>query len=50
MQKYKLGTPRNVSKNIKILQKKDIIENYNNSFIFLDPVFKIWFKQTFLNR
>jgi len=49
MQKYKLGTPRNVSKNIKILQKKDIIENYNNSFVFLDPVFEIWFKQTFLN-
>lgn len=49
MLKYKLGTPRNVSKNIKILQKKDIIENYNNSFIFLDPVFEIWFKHTFLN-
>ena len=48
MQKYKLGTPRNVSKNIKIKKKKDIIENYNNSYIFLDPVFEIWFKQTFL--
>ncbi len=47
MQTYKLGTPRNVSKNIEILLKKDIIEHQENYYVFLDPVFEIWFEQTF---
>jgi len=47
MQKYKLGTPRNVSKNLKILQQKDIIDYNNNKYEFLDPVFEIWFKNLF---
>ena len=47
MQKYKLGTPRNVSKNLKILQQKDIIDYNENKYSFLDPVFEIWFKKLF---
>jgi len=49
MQKYKLGTPRNVSKNKQILLKNDIIEiQPDKSIIFLDPVFKIWFLNEFV--
>jgi hypothetical protein len=45
MQKYKLGTPRNVSKNKSVLQKKDIVEIHGKSIIFNDPVFEYWLKQ-----
>ena len=48
MKKYKLGTPRNVSKNKEVLENKDIIEFYvNDKPSFVDPFFKIWFKKFF---
>ncbi len=50
MQKYKLGTPRNVLKNKKILIKNDVIENTGNTINFLDPAFEIWFKKQFFNQ
>jgi len=50
MEKYKLGTPRNVSKNKKILMEKDIIFNNNNKYEFLDPAFELWFNEQFLNK
>ena len=46
MLKYKLGTPRNVSKNKMVLEKKDIVEIHGKSIIFNDPVFEYWLKQT----
>jgi len=52
MQKYKSGTPRNVSKNKhSLIQKdiKDIIDiQSDKKIIFLDPVFQLWFKQDYL--
>ena len=49
MQNYKLGTPRNVSKNKQVLIQNDIIDIQSNKQIeLLDPVFKIWFQQEFL--
>ena len=49
MQKYKLGTPRNVSKNKNSLIQKDIIDiQSNKKIIFLDPVFQLWFEQDYL--
>jgi hypothetical protein len=45
MQKFRLGTPRNVSKNKKILIEKDLIEIHEESINFNDPVFKYWLKQ-----
>lgn len=50
MQEYKLGTPRNVSKNIQSLLKKDIIDYSDNNYLFLDPLFEIWFKKYILNQ
>jgi hypothetical protein len=45
MQKYRLGTPRNVSKNKKVLEDKEIVEIHGSSIIFNDPVFEYWLKE-----
>ena len=45
MQKYKLGTPRNVSKNKIVLQEKNIVEIHGKSILFNDPVFEYWLRQ-----
>ncbi|RYM35892.1 ATP-binding protein [Brumimicrobium glaciale] len=47
MQKYKLGTPRNVSKNKLILIHKDIIQEIESGYEFLDPSFELWFNKTY---
>lgn len=46
---FKLGTPRNVSKNKSILIENDIIHEIDGKFEFLDPAFEIWFNQQFYN-
>jgi AAA+ ATPase superfamily predicted ATPase len=45
MQQYKLGTPRNVSKNKDILMDKDIVEIHGDSIMFNDPIFEYWLRQ-----
>lgn len=45
MLKYKLGTPRNVSKNKKVLENKDLVEIHGKSISFNDPVFEYWLRQ-----
>lgn len=47
MQKYKIGTPRNVSKNKALLIKNDIINQNNDKYELLDPAFEIWFNRQF---
>ena len=47
MSLYKIGTPRNISKNKTILEHMDIIDIANKKIEFLDPVFEKWFKNTF---
>ena len=47
---YKLGTPRNVSKNKDILKNSDIIDIYNGKTELLDPGFELWFRKIFLKR
>jgi len=49
MTKYRLGTPRNVSKNKTILINNDMVHKIDSSYEFLDPAFEIWFRQRFLN-
>ncbi len=44
MQNYKLGTPRNVSKNKRVLEDKDIVEIHGESITFNDPVFEYWLR------
>ena len=50
MQKYKLGTPRNVSKNKTTLMNADIINEEDKCYEFLDPAFEKWFRKQFLNE
>lgn len=50
MKNYRLGTPRNVSKNKTTLINNDIIHSDAGSFEFLDPAFEIWFSKHFLDK
>ena len=50
MQKYHLGTPRNVSKNKDILTYNDMLNFENGLYEFLDPVFELWFKKLFFKK
>ncbi len=47
MNEFRLGTPHNVSKNKEILINRDIIEKSGDSYMFLDPVFELWFRESF---
>lgn len=49
MQQYKLGTPRNVTKNKTTLYNNDLIDDVDGKLEFLDPAFELWFKKQFLN-
>ncbi|MCO6025850.1 ATP-binding protein [Prevotella cerevisiae] len=46
-EKYELGAPQSVSRNQKMLIRKDIIEKYQDRYTFVDPVFKLWFVRNF---
>jgi hypothetical protein len=48
MQKFNLGTPRNVTKNRDILFKNDFIDFSKKNILFVDPAFKLWFKKEYL--
>ena len=50
MQKYALGTPRNVSKNKITLINADIIHEVNGFYEFVDPAFELWFNKQYLNK
>jgi len=50
MQKYLLGTPRNVSKNKTILINNDVIHEINGNYEFVDPAFELWFNKQFFNK
>ncbi len=50
MQKYRLGTPRNVQKNRTILVENDIIDLENGRHVFLDPAFELWFRMQFFGE
>ncbi len=49
MTAYKIGTPRNVSKNKTLLINNDIIQEIEGRYEFLDPAFEIWFNKQFFN-
>jgi len=41
---YNLGNPNTIVKNKKTLQNKDIIEKQGDDFVFVDPIYRLWFK------
>lgn len=50
MKTYKLGTPRNISKNKDVLQNKDIIDFSDQKPLFVDPFFELWFTKYFIEN
>lgn len=50
MNKYRMGTPRNILRNKSVLINKDIIHLNNGIYEFLDPAFEIWFQKQYFNR
>lgn len=44
---YHLGNPNTISKNKKTLQAKDIIEKQKESYVFVDPIYRLWFKEEY---
>jgi hypothetical protein len=47
MEKYRLGTPRNVAKNREMLLRKGIIQPGEALYEFSDPLFEIWFRNEY---
>ncbi len=50
MQKYQLGTPRNISKNNLLFTNNDIIHKINETTEFVDPAFELWFKKQYFKE
>lgn len=50
MLKYKLGTPRNVSKNKTALINSDMLHMTDGKYELLDPAFELWFLKQFFNK
>lgn len=50
MNKYRMGTPRNILRNKSVLINKDLIHLNNGIYEFLDPAFEIWFHKQYFNR
>ncbi len=50
MQTYRLGTPRNVSKNKTILINNDLVHELDKGYEFLDPAFERWFRFHYLGE
>jgi len=50
MKTYRLGTPRNVSKNKTKFINNDIIHRVHKQYELLDPAFELWFKQQFFDQ
>ncbi len=44
---YGLGNPNTIAKNRKVLQNKDIIEKEKDSYVFVDPIYRLWFQQVY---
>jgi len=45
--RYHLGNPNTISKNKRILQAKDIIELKDGHFVFVDPIYRLWFSKEY---
>ncbi len=50
MEKYRLGTPRNVLKNKEKLMTLDIVDFANGEYELLDPAFELWFMKQYYNK
>ena len=46
-QLYNLGNPNTIVKNKKTLQNKDMIEKAKDNFVFVDPIYRLWFNEEY---
>lgn len=42
--RFNLGNPNTIVKNKKALQNKDIIELRKGEYVFVDPIYRLWFQ------
>lgn len=47
VKKFNLGGPQTITRNKSVLARLDILEKQNGNLVFVDPLYKLWFKQTF---
>lgn len=45
LKKYRLGTSANISRIKTALVSREIIENQNKEYVFLDPIYRYWLKK-----
>lgn len=50
LDEYNLGTSANANKNKQTLINKDILNQTDNGFELLDPVFELWFRKMYFNE
>lgn len=48
LQDYKLGTPGNVHKILKMLRDHELIDDFDQDLDFADPVFELWFRERYM--
>lgn len=47
VKRYSLGGPQTITRNKSVLCRLDILEKQDGELVFVDPLYKLWFKQTF---
>lgn len=47
VRKYNLGGPQTITRNKSVLVRIDILEKQEGKLVFVDPLYKLWFKRTF---
>lgn len=47
VKKYNLGGPQTITRNKSVLMRADILEKQDGRLVFVDPLYRLWFKRTF---
>lgn len=47
VRRYSLGAPQTITRNKSVLRRLDILEKQGTDLVFVDPLYKLWFKRTF---
>lgn len=47
VKRYSLGGPQTITRNKSVLTRMDILEKQNGNLVFVDPLYRLWFKRTF---
>lgn len=50
VERYALGNPQTITRNKHRLRELDIVEEKDNSYVFVDAVYELWFRQQYRRR